>query len=156
RLKQLLYVDEIFTPVHRGGRYFYARRHADREKLVIHWKQGGEGQERILLDPNTWSKDGSVSLGNYAVSWDGRRVAYTVHQNNSDEATLYVLDVAKGVKSPVDVIEGAKYAQPSWTPQGDGFYYTYLPLDPKVSVADRPGTAEVRFHFLGSNPKDDQ
>jgi prolyl oligopeptidase len=55
------------------------------------------------------------------------------------------MDVATGKKSEVDVIEGAKYASASWTPRGDGFYYTWLPTDPKIPVADRPGFAEVRF-----------
>ena len=81
----------------------------------------------MLLDPNTWSTDGSVSLGVWSVSYDGKKVAYTVKANNSDEATLYVMDVATGKKSEIDVIEGAKYASPSWTPSSDAFYYTWLP-----------------------------
>jgi prolyl oligopeptidase len=54
------------------------------------------------------------------------------------------------------VIEGAKYASASWTPSGDGFYYTWLPTDPKIPVADRPGFAELRFHALGTDPHRDQ
>ena len=60
-----------------------------------------------------------------------------------------------GAVSDVDVIEGAKYAGASWTPDGDGFYYTWLPVDPRIPAADRPGYAEVRFHRLGTDPKKD-
>ncbi len=115
-----------------GNRLFYPRRDAGKEKATIYWRARDPGRpsgpEHVLLDPNTWSTDGSVSLGVWSVSYDGKKVAYTVKANNSDEATLYVMDVATGKKSEVDVIEGAKYASPSWTPGNDAFYYTWLPL----------------------------
>lgn len=155
RLKDLFYVDSLSAPLHRGQRYFYSRRHADKEKGIVYVRDGKQGKERVLLDPNTWSDDGSVSLGNYAPSWDGKTVAYTVKENNSDESTLYVLDVSTGEKSKTDVIEGAKYAYPSWTPDSKGFYYTWLPTDPAIKTAERPGYAEVRFHRLGTDPKSD-
>lgn len=156
RLKELYYIDSISAPHHRGDRYFYARRLATREKSIVYWKHGKGGAEQALLDPNTWSADGSSSLGVWSVSWDGKKVAYTVHKNNSDEATLYVSDVATGKKSEIDTIEGAKYAQATWTPRGDGFYYTWLPVDKSIQEADRPGFAEVRFHALGDDPKKDR
>jgi prolyl oligopeptidase len=155
RLKELFYVDSLSAPQHRGQRYFFSRRHADKEKGIVYVREGKKGAERVLLDPNAWSDDGSVSLGTYATSWDGKHVGYTVKENNSDEATLYVLDVATGEKSKTDVIEGAKYAHPSWTPDSKGFYYTWLPTDPSIKTADRPGHAEVRFHRLGTDPKTD-
>lgn len=156
RLKELYYIDTVSAPRHRKGRYFVTRRHASKEKSVVYWKQGKQGEEKVLFDPNTWSEDGSTALGAWQPSWDGQRVAYQVRKNNSDEATLHVIDVASGKRSEVDVIEGAKYASASWTPAGDGFYYVWLPTDPKISVADRPGYAEVRFHKLGQDPKKDQ
>src|SRR5262249_46573142 len=116
RLKELLYVEQMSPPSHRGRRYFYARRPADKENDIVYWKEGKDGAERVLLDPNGWSADGSTSLGVWSVSWDGKRVAYQVHANNADEATVYVMDVATGRRSTVDVIEGGKYAEPSWTP----------------------------------------
>jgi len=156
RLKALYYVDSISAPRHRGGRYFYTRTHATKEKAVHYWKQGEDGAEKVLLDPNTMSKDGTTSIGMLSISYDGKSCAYSLKANNSDEATLYVMDVASGKVSDLDTIAGAKYAHPSWTPEGDGFYYTWLPpVGGKVTVADRPGFAEVRYHKLGSDPKGD-
>jgi prolyl oligopeptidase len=160
RFKELFYVESAGTPRLVGNRLFYPRRDAGKEKATIYWRSRErgrpEGPEHVLLDPNAWSSDGSVSLGVWSVSYDGKKVAYTVKANNSDEATLYVMDVATGKKSDVDVIEGAKYASPSWTPSSDAFYYTWLPLAGAVSTADRPGYAEVRLHKLGSDPSKDR
>jgi prolyl oligopeptidase len=173
RFKELFYVESAGTPRHVNGRLFYSRHDAGKEKATIYWRErprgarvarerGGApdtpGPEHVLLDPNTWSADGSVSLGVWSVSYDGKKVAYTVKANNSDEATLYVLDVASGKKSDVDVIEGAKYASPSWTPASDAFYYTWLPPlagAGAVATSERPGYAEVRLHKLGVDPGKD-
>ncbi len=156
RLKELAYLDSVSAPVKRGTRTFLVRRHATKEKSVVYVKEGKDGPEKVLFDPNTWSKDGSVSLGDWQPSWDGTKVAYQLKENNSDEATLKVIDVASGRVSEVDVIPGGKYASASWAPDGSGFYYTWLPTDPKIPVDERPGHQEVRFHRLGEDPAKDR
>jgi len=36
------------------------------------------GNPKVLLDPNTFSNDGTVALSDYAFSWDGRYIAYSI------------------------------------------------------------------------------
>ena len=157
RLAELFYVDSQGAPTREGSRYFWSHRKAKQEKSVVWWKQGKTGTPKVLLDPNAWSTDGSVSLGAWTPSHDGARVAYLQKEHNSDEATLHVMEVATGKISTVDVIDGTKYAGVSWTPSGTGFYYTRIPpVGPGVSVADRPGFADVRFHKIGDDPQKDR
>jgi len=156
RFKELYYIDAISTPTRRGNRYFYRRRHADKEKVIHYWREGLDGEERVLLDPNTMGKEGeNIALGNVVPDWQGKRVAYEVRPNAADESTLYVMDVETGEVSDIDVIEGAKYAYPSWTPDGNGFYYTWLPEVPEDQIDERPGMAECKFHQLDTDPKTD-
>ena len=155
RLRELFYFDAISAPAHHGGRYFYGRKHVEREKNVVYWKDGRDGQEHVLFDPNTWSADGSAGLGGWWPSYDGKRVAYSVKEHNSDETFTRVIDVATGADLP-DLLTGTKYAGASWTPDGLGFYYTYVPpVDERVTVAERPGFAEIRYHALGGEPASD-
>jgi len=154
RARELLYVEEMGLPVKRGARLFSLKRGAGQEKSAL-WVRDGAGPERVLLDPNGWSKDGTVSLGGWTPSWDGRRVAYQVKPNAADEATLRIVDADSGRISEVDVIPGAKYASPSFTPGGEGFYYTWIPTDPAIPAAERPGHQEVRYHRIGSDPRKD-
>ena len=157
RFKELYYLETVTPPSHFGNRYFYTRRHKDKEKAILYWKEGEKGEERVLLDPNTLSADGSTSLGVWVPSWDGKTLCYGLKPNNSDETILHVMDVASGKVSTVDVIPGGKYAGPSWTPRGDGFYYTWVPpLSDTVTPAERPGFAELRFHALGADPARDK
>jgi len=155
RFTELFYVESQSAPAVRGERYFYVRTHKDKEKAVLYWREGEAGEERVLLDPNTWSADGTVSLGLWSPSWDGRKLAFTRKPNAADEAILHVLDVDTGVWSEVDVIEGAKYASPSWMPDSQSFYYAWLPSDPSIPVAERPGYTELRLHRLGTPPSED-
>ncbi len=162
RLRELFYVESRGIPEKAGKRYFFSKRDAKAEKSVVWVREGKTGAEKILLDPNAWSKDGSVALGTWHPSYDGKLVAYSKKANNSDEATLYVMDVATGKDSAIDVIEGAKYSGASWAAKGDGFLYTFVPqvgtvVDGKtVTVAERPGFAQLKWHKLGDDPKKDR
>ena len=47
-----------------------------------------DGKPRVLLDPNTWSKDGTVALRATSVSPDGKYLAYGLSEAGSDWADL--------------------------------------------------------------------
>ena len=139
RLKEVFYFDAMGAPTHRKGRYFYTRKLATQEKMIVYWKLGKGGAEQVLFDPNGWSTDGSTGLHGWWPSRDGKLVAYNKNEHNADEAVMYLHDVDSG-KDLADVIPGTKYSGASWTPDGKGFYYTWVPpVGDKVTVADRPG-----------------
>jgi len=155
RFRELYYIDAISPPSREGKRYFYSRRHADREKTVHYVREGEKGAEQVLLDPNTLSADGSISVSGLVPSKGGRYLAYMLSKNNSDDATLYVRDLDTGKELTQDTIPGARYAWPQWSPDASGFYYTGLPVDPGIDPKDLPGRAEIRFHKLGTDWKTD-
>ena len=157
RYGQLLHIDTISAPGRAGNRYFYMKRRATDEKAILYWRQVGDADptEHVLIDPNLYIGKDNAALGDTAVTLDGRLLAYTLRPNAADEATLYVRDVASGRDLPGEVIDGAKYAGPSWLPDGSGFVYTYLPPAEPGKIEDRPGLAVVRFHKLGTDPKHD-
>jgi prolyl oligopeptidase len=155
RLEEVSYVDAVSVPRRAGTRLFFTRRKAGQEKAVLYWRSDVDGVDHVLVDPNGLSADGSVSLGEWVPSHDGKTLAYSLRENNADEATLHLRDVGSGHELDRDRITGAKYAVPSWTPAGDGFYYTWLPTDPKIPAPERPGHAEIRYHALGTDPTAD-
>jgi prolyl oligopeptidase len=155
RFRELYYVESMSVPVKQGGRYFYSRTHKGKEKAIVYWRQGLGGAEHVLLDPNTWSSDNTVSLGVWSPSFDGKKVVFAEKPNAADEATLYVLDVDSGKRSVVDVVPGAKYASPQWVPDSKSFIYEWVPVDTSIPVAERPGHCEVRLHTLGQAVSED-
>jgi prolyl oligopeptidase len=157
RYGQLLHIDTISAPGRAGDRFFYMKRSARQEKAVLYWKSALDpaDTDHVLIDPNEYVGEHNASLGSTAVTLDGTKLAYTLRPNNADEATLYVRDVATAKDLAGEVITGAKYADPSWLPDGSGFIYTYLPPAEPGKVADRPGLAIVRYHRLGTDPAKD-
>ncbi|HVV86964.1 MAG TPA: prolyl oligopeptidase family serine peptidase [Kofleriaceae bacterium] len=155
RLKEVFYYDALGAPTHCKDRYFYSRKLASQEKNIVYWKKGKAGTEQVLLDPNGWSTDGSAGLSGWWPSRDGKLVAYNRNEHNSDEAVMFIRDVDTG-KDLADTIPGTKYSGAAWTPDSKGFYYTWVPpVSDKVTVADRPGFAEVRYHAIGTDPAND-
>jgi prolyl oligopeptidase len=156
RYSQLLRVDTITAPDRAGDRYFYMKRKAAQEKAVLYWRPVNDPKaEHVLIDPNAFMATNNAALGASSATLDGKLLAYTLKPNNADEATLYVKEVESGKDLPGEVIEGAKYADPSWLPDGSGFIYTYLPPADPAHPEDRPGLAVVRYHKLGIDPKHD-
>jgi len=154
RLREVLYVETVTPPTRRGNRFFYSRRRADQEKAVIYFREGEQGQEQVLIDPNALSPDGSISLHGYVATLDGKLVAYSLHKNNADYGTLHVMNVATRKVSTTDTIDDVRFPG-SWTPKGDGFYYSHFPTHEGLSAADRLGESVVRFHKLGTDPGKD-
>ncbi|MGM0597867.1 MAG: hypothetical protein ACQES9_12605, partial [Myxococcota bacterium] len=75
RLKEISHVPKLSAPIRKGNRYFYKKREAKQEKTVYYWKEGKNGQENTLLNPNTMSEDGSISVKGVHISRDGRYAA---------------------------------------------------------------------------------
>jgi len=157
RYAQLLRIDTMSAPDRAGDRYFYSKRKAEQEKGVLYWRSAVDpnAPEHVLFDPNPFIGTTNVSLGAASPSLDGKLLAYSLRPNNADEATLYVKDVESGNDLPGEVIDGAKYADPSWLPDNSGFVYTYLPPADPAHPQDRPGLAVIKYHKLGTDPKAD-
>jgi prolyl oligopeptidase len=150
RMNALTYLDAVSAPARYGTRYFYTRSHKDKEKAIYYYREGRDGAEQVLIDPNLLSDDGSVSVHGTYPSDDGRYVAYKLSRNNADAATMFVRDLTTGKDLADDVIEGSRYANAAWLPDGSGFYYVGLPVDASIPIPEMPGHAEIRFHRLGT------
>jgi prolyl oligopeptidase len=155
RIKELSYIDWKSAPTKRGQNYFFARRHKNREKVVYYWKTGKDGNVSVLLDPNTMSTDGTLSIKGIYISYDGKKAAYKISKNNADSSILKVLLVETGEISKIDTISGAKYASPSWDADSKGFYYTRLPNSKGIPVDELPGHAQIYYHRLGKPAAED-
>src|SRR2546425_1102110 len=87
------------------------------------WLEDDVRKSRMLIDPNTWSKDGTVALGGTAISDDGKYVAYGIAGAGSDWRTWRVLHVDSG-KVLDDELKWVKFSNASWTRDGKGFFYS--------------------------------
>ncbi len=153
RMKELLYTETVGVPQRAGARLFFERQAATAEKSAV-WVRGPGGNERVVLDPLSFAADGTISIGAWRPSHDGRRIAYTRNPNNADEATLYIRDLPSRQDLP-EHIDGVTYGMFSWSGDGEGLYYVFFPTV-GLKATERVAHAEVRYHKLGTDPKNDR
>lgn len=128
RLTQLWNYERYGVPVKEGGRYFWLRNDGLQNQNVLYVAETLQGEPRVLLDPNALSKDATISLSDFTVSPDGKRLAYALSDGGTDWDTWHVRDVASG-RDLDDVLHYAKFTGVSWDRDSSGFYYTRYPLD---------------------------
>ncbi len=142
------------TPERMGGRYVVSRNDGSQEQDV--WFVGETLDElvhesRLLLDPNSFSEDGTSSLVSAHASRDGRWLAYLVSDGGSDWTTIRLLELGSG-REVDDVLEKVKFSEATWLP--DHASYLYLHFETTGSgvgteAAALPGGRLMR-HRVGS------
>ena len=106
RIAELKKVESIHSPLERNGRLFYRRRSAEQEQYVIYMRQGAEGKEQLLVDPNPMSADHSTNVDIADVSKDGEVLAYMIRKGGKDETEVHLLEVDTRHELPDVLPEG--------------------------------------------------
>jgi prolyl oligopeptidase len=115
-----------------------------------------DAEGRVLVDPNTWSEDGTVAMRALAASDDGRYLAYARADAGSDWQQIYVLEVETGQLLP-DHLKWARFTGIDWTKDGVGFFYNRYPEPPPGQQYQSAALNQmVYFHKLGTTQEEDQ
>ncbi|HZU75938.1 MAG TPA: prolyl oligopeptidase family serine peptidase [Dehalococcoidia bacterium] len=154
RFTELLSMGSVTVPAVRRGRYFYQRREGAQNQPVLYVRDGYDGADRALVDPNTLSEKGVVALDWYYPSPDGRLLAYGLSEAGSEESTLYLLDVDTGAQRP-DRIPRTRYTSLAWLPDGSAFYYSRYPEPGSVPPGEENYHRRVLLHRVGDDPAAD-
>jgi prolyl oligopeptidase len=155
RLTDLWDFERFGVPRKEGGRLFYTRNDGLQNQSVLLVEDRPGAAARVLLDPNTLSKDGTTALVQWEPSDDGRRLAYGLARAGSDWTEWHVLDVESGKDLP-DVLRWSKFSGCSWADDGSGFWYSRYDAPREGDEYD--GVLEnqkLSFHRIGTDQKDD-
>jgi len=155
RLEELWNYPRYSTPFRAGPRYAFKKNDGLQDQSVLYVMDSLEGEPRVLLDPNTWSEDGTVALSGMAFSDDGRHLAFGRSRSGSDWRTWHVLDVETGEELP-DRVEWIKWSGLAWTNDGKGFFYTRYPRPEEGAEYQASNLdSSIWYHRLGTSQDDD-
>ena len=155
RITELYDYEKYSTPWKEGGRYFWFKNDGLQPQFVLYTAESLDAEPRVLIDPNTLSKDGTVALGPLAISRDGSKIAYATAQSGSDWHVFKVRDVATGKDLP-DRLEWVKFSGASWSPDGKGFYYSRYPKPQEgQALEDSNYHQKLYYHRLGDPQEKD-
>jgi prolyl oligopeptidase len=155
RLDTLLAIGSLSVPTPAHGHYFYQYRDGRQNQPILYVREGVDGSDRVLIDPNLLNATGTTALDWYHSSEDGRRLAYGLSEEGSEASVLHVLDVSTGQVLP-DRIPHTRAADVAWLPDGSGFYYTRYPAPGEVPAGEEHYHRAVFFHRLGADPAADR
>jgi prolyl oligopeptidase len=148
RLEELWNFERFSAPSKQGGRYFYFRNDGLQNQSVLYVVDRLDGEPRVLLDPNTLSSDGTVSLAESAVSEDGKYLAYATADGGSDWTTWKIREVDTG-KDLADELKWVKFSGASWTHDGKGFYYARYD-EPSQPLEQVNLNQKLYYHAVGT------
>jgi prolyl oligopeptidase len=155
RLTTLWNYERYGVPFEEGGRYFFRKNDGLQNQDVLYVMDRWGGEPRVLIDPNGFSKDGTVALGQVVPSPDGKLLAYSIQDGGSDWRTWKVRDVATGTDT-ADFIQHTKFTGVSWSRDSRGFYYSRYPLAPGAAKADDQKPVTVWYHRIGARQDGDR
>jgi prolyl oligopeptidase len=159
RLAELLRIGTVGAPAVRKvsgqhNRYFHTKREGNQNQPVLYVRDGVDGTDEVLVDPNAFSQEGTTSLDWWMPSENGKLVAFGLSQNGDEESTLYVRDVEKKTDLP-DKIERCRFASIAWLPDNKSFYYTRYPAKGSVPAGEENYHRTIYLHHLGDDPARD-
>ena len=153
RLKKMWNYEKYSLP-HKEGDFTYFSKNDGLQNQYVLYRQKGEGDPEIFLDPNKFSADGTTSLGEMGFSKDGSKLAFSISEGGSDWRKIITMDaVTKEII--VDTLFDVKFSGISW--QGnEGFYYSSYDRPKGSELTAMTDHHKLFYHKLGTKQAEDK
>lgn len=155
RMTELWNYEKYSAPFKAGRRYFFLKNDGLQNQSVLYKLDTLDSTPSVLIDPNSWSKDGTVALGTTFFSDDGHYVAYSVAEAGSDWNTWRIMDVDSG-KLLDDELKWSKFSNAAWTADNRGFFYGRYDEPPAGAAFQKTNlNQKVYYHRVGTPQSQD-
>ncbi|SFC63902.1 prolyl oligopeptidase family serine peptidase [Flavobacterium phragmitis] len=153
RMETLWNYEKIGAPFTEGKFTYFSKNNGLQNQSVV-YRKGKDGKDEVFLDPNTFSKDGTTSLGGLDFSKDGTKAAYSISEGGSDWRKVIIID-ALSKKVLEDTLVDIKFSGVSWY-KNEGFYYSSYDKPKGSELSAKTDQHKLYFHKLGTSQKDDK
>jgi len=152
RLEKLWNYEKIGAPFKEGDyTYFFKNNGLQNQHVLYRFK--GEETPEIFLDPNTFSEDGTTSLGGLSFSEDGNTVAYSISEGGSDWRKVIFMDaITKTILE--DTLIDVKFSGLSWN-ENKGIFYSSYKKPEGSELSAKTDQHRLFYHQLGTTQKED-
>lgn len=153
RLAETWAYERISAPEKKGNYLFYYKHDGIKNHAILYAKDIRTDEEKILIDPNRFSDDGTTSLGGASLSENGEYIAYAISKGGSDWREVFVRDVETG-KDLDDHLQWIKFSDLSW--DNNGFYYSrYNQPGIGTELSGSNTFQKIYYHKLGTAQEKD-
>ncbi len=152
RLEKLWNYEKLGRPF-KEGEYTYFYKNDGLQNQYVVYRQKGEEDAEVFLDPNTFSEDATTSLSSLRFSKNGKIAAYAISEGGSDWRKIIIMDAeTKEIKE--DTIIDVKFSGVSWR-GNEGFYYSSYDKPKGSELSAKTDQHKVYYHKLGTSQKED-
>lgn len=153
KMEKMWNYERISAPSKEGKFIYFYKNNGLQNQSVLYRKASENDKEEVFLDPNTFSKDGTTSLGGVSFSKDGSKVAYSISEGGSDWRKVIVMD-AKSKVIVEDTLVDVKFSGIAWK-GNEGFYYSSYDKPEGSELSAKTDQHKLYFHKLGKSQKED-
>ena len=154
RLQELWNYPKYSSPFKKGEYYYFYKNDGLQNQSILYRQKGLDAQPEIFIDPNTFSKDGTVALAGIYFTSNAKYCAYQTAQAGSDWEEATIMEVATK-KILADKIQWIKFSGISWK-GNEGFYYSRYPESAeKDKLKNQNRFHSVYYHTLGTDQSKD-
>ncbi|EHH1096518.1 S9 family peptidase [Vibrio parahaemolyticus] len=136
------------------GDYTYFYKNDGLQNQSVLYRRKREGEAEVFLDPNTFSEEGTTSLGEVSFSKDYRLVAYSISEGGSDWRKIFVIDTETKEQLEPEIVD-AKFTSISWL-GSKGFYYSSYDKPQGSELSARTEHHKLYYHELGTPQSEDK
>ena len=152
RLTNLWDYEKVGAPFVEGD-YTYFSKNNGLQNQNVYYRKKGNGESELFLDPNTFSKDGTISLGGMSFSKNGKILAYSISEGGSDWRKILIMN-AETKEIIEDTLIDVKFTQISWF-KNEGFYYSSYDKPKGSELSAKTNQHKIYYHNLGTSQKED-
>ena len=153
-LEQIWENESISIPYKVEGKTFYYFNDGSFQQSKLMIKDCDKCDERVLIDPNTFSDDGTISLGGTSVNNSADMIAFSISDGGSDWRVWKVLDIETG-EVLEDEIKWAKFSGASWENDDSGFFYQKYDEPQGELLKEVNESPKLMFHKIGTDQSED-
>ena len=156
RLSDIWNYEKVGPPFKEGDyTYFYKNDGLQNQFVLYRYKTGDNPDSaNVFLDPNTFKKDGTISLGETSYSRDGSKLAYSISEGGSDWRKVLVLNSESNALVG-DTLKDIKFSGLSWKGE-EGFYYSSYDKPKGSELSAKTDQHKVYYHKMGTPQSEDK
>lgn len=153
RLSDLWNYEKIGAPYKEGDYTYFFKNNGLQNQYVVYRYKNKEDTPEVFLDPNTFSSDGTTSLGNMSFSNDGSLLAYSISEGGSDWRKIIVINT-ETKENVGDTLVDVKFSGISWK-ANEGFYYSSYDKPKGSELSAKTDQHKVYYHKLNTPQEED-
>jgi prolyl oligopeptidase len=149
RIAEFLAVETYDSLQKVGNRYFFRKRLPDQEQPCIYMREGADGEDQILIDPEARGTGKFTAVKPLRVSHDGQLLLYEVKEGGERTGTFEMLEIETRRRLP-DLLPRGYLRGFAFAPDCKSFYYVH-----EAAGAERAFYRAAYQHVLGTPSRDD-